>query len=165
MNFYQYGPKDMATVFFYLLIAIILHALIQEYVLDVSLSSTEELLQHAPITCLSVCLCFFLSICCFLSLFPSFRSFLPLCYHPSNPPIHSLIYCFPPYYLPSMKPIYYSFISFSSFFCVVFPSFHCFLPSFLPSVSPSFLYSSHLFIHPSHQLFPFFLPVLPVINP
>ncbi|TUA03492.1 Translocating chain-associated membrane protein 1-like 1 [Bagarius yarrelli] len=33
--FYQYGPKDMATVFFYLLIAIILHALIQEYVLDV----------------------------------------------------------------------------------------------------------------------------------
>ncbi|XP_072552844.1 translocating chain-associated membrane protein 1-like 1 isoform X2 [Salminus brasiliensis] len=34
VNFYQYGPKDIATVFFYLLIAIILHALIQEYVLD-----------------------------------------------------------------------------------------------------------------------------------
>lgn len=33
---YQYGPKDIATVFFYLLIAVILHALIQEYVLDVS---------------------------------------------------------------------------------------------------------------------------------
>ncbi|KAG9332569.1 hypothetical protein JZ751_014667 [Albula glossodonta] len=33
-NFYQYGPKDMATVFFYVLIAIILHALIQEYILD-----------------------------------------------------------------------------------------------------------------------------------
>ncbi|KAJ8370659.1 hypothetical protein SKAU_G00106870 [Synaphobranchus kaupii] len=33
-NLYQYGPKDMATVFFYVLIAIILHALIQEYILD-----------------------------------------------------------------------------------------------------------------------------------
>lgn len=36
VNLYQYGPKDMATVFFYLLIAVILHALIQEYILDVS---------------------------------------------------------------------------------------------------------------------------------
>lgn len=36
VNLYKYGPKDIATVFFYLLIAIILHALIQEYVLDVS---------------------------------------------------------------------------------------------------------------------------------
>lgn len=36
VNLYQYGPKDVATVFFYLLIAIILHALIQEYILDVS---------------------------------------------------------------------------------------------------------------------------------
>ncbi|KPP79027.1 translocating chain-associated membrane protein 1-like 1-like [Scleropages formosus] len=36
LNFYHYGPKDMATVFFYMLIAIILHALIQEYILDVS---------------------------------------------------------------------------------------------------------------------------------
>lgn len=36
MNLYQYGPKDVATVFFYLLIAVILHALIQEYILDVS---------------------------------------------------------------------------------------------------------------------------------
>lgn len=35
-NLYEYGPKDVATVFFYLLIAVILHALIQEYVLDVS---------------------------------------------------------------------------------------------------------------------------------
>ncbi|XP_064812824.1 translocating chain-associated membrane protein 1-like 1 isoform X1 [Oncorhynchus masou masou] len=34
VNLYQYGPKDMATVFFYLLIAVILHALIQEYILD-----------------------------------------------------------------------------------------------------------------------------------
>ncbi|XP_039590638.1 translocating chain-associated membrane protein 1-like 1 isoform X2 [Polypterus senegalus] len=34
INFYRYGPKDMATVFFYVLIAIILHALIQEYILD-----------------------------------------------------------------------------------------------------------------------------------
>uniref|UniRef100_A0AAY5EV10 TLC domain-containing protein n=1 Tax=Electrophorus electricus TaxID=8005 RepID=A0AAY5EV10_ELEEL len=34
VNFYHYGPKDIATVFFYMLIAIILHALIQEYILD-----------------------------------------------------------------------------------------------------------------------------------
>uniref|UniRef100_A0A8C1M9S1 Translocating chain-associated membrane protein n=1 Tax=Cyprinus carpio TaxID=7962 RepID=A0A8C1M9S1_CYPCA len=34
VSYYTYGPKDMATVFFYLLIAIILHALIQEYILD-----------------------------------------------------------------------------------------------------------------------------------
>ncbi|KAF0035802.1 hypothetical protein F2P81_011114 [Scophthalmus maximus] len=34
VNLYQYGPKDVATVFFYLLIAVILHALIQEYILD-----------------------------------------------------------------------------------------------------------------------------------
>ncbi|KAA8590835.1 hypothetical protein FQN60_001778 [Etheostoma spectabile] len=34
VNHYQYGPKDVATVFFYLLIAVILHALIQEYILD-----------------------------------------------------------------------------------------------------------------------------------
>uniref|UniRef100_A0A803U1L2 Translocating chain-associated membrane protein n=1 Tax=Anolis carolinensis TaxID=28377 RepID=A0A803U1L2_ANOCA len=32
--FYEYGPKDMATIFFYMLIAIILHAVIQEYILD-----------------------------------------------------------------------------------------------------------------------------------
>uniref|UniRef100_A0A3Q4B229 TLC domain-containing protein n=1 Tax=Mola mola TaxID=94237 RepID=A0A3Q4B229_MOLML len=34
VNLYQYGPKDVATVFFYLLISVILHALIQEYILD-----------------------------------------------------------------------------------------------------------------------------------
>ncbi|XP_067163974.1 translocating chain-associated membrane protein 1-like isoform X3 [Apteryx mantelli] len=34
IHFYDYGPKDIATVFFYMLIAIILHAVIQEYVLD-----------------------------------------------------------------------------------------------------------------------------------
>ncbi|XP_003963476.1 translocating chain-associated membrane protein 1-like 1 [Takifugu rubripes] len=33
-NLYEYGPKDVATVFFYLLIGVILHALIQEYILD-----------------------------------------------------------------------------------------------------------------------------------
>lgn len=42
VNLYQYGPKDVATVFFYLLIAVILHALIQEYVLDVSTSATTH---------------------------------------------------------------------------------------------------------------------------
>lgn len=42
MNLYQYGPKDVATVFFYLLIAVILHALIQEYILDVSTSAVDR---------------------------------------------------------------------------------------------------------------------------
>ncbi len=42
MNLYQYGPKDVATVFFYLLIAVILHALIQEYILDVSTSISQQ---------------------------------------------------------------------------------------------------------------------------
>lgn len=41
VNLYQYGPKDMATVFFYLLIAVILHALIQEYILDVSTATSK----------------------------------------------------------------------------------------------------------------------------
>ncbi|NWI20183.1 TR1L1 protein, partial [Crypturellus soui] len=34
VHFYDYGPKDIATIFFYMLIAIILHAVIQEYILD-----------------------------------------------------------------------------------------------------------------------------------
>nr|XP_005992091.1 PREDICTED: translocating chain-associated membrane protein 1-like 1 isoform X2 [Latimeria chalumnae] len=34
LYFYEYGPKDLATIFFYMLIAIILHAVIQEYILD-----------------------------------------------------------------------------------------------------------------------------------
>ncbi|CAI9578031.1 unnamed protein product [Staurois parvus] len=34
VSFYHYGIKDMSTVFFYMLVAIILHAVIQEYVLD-----------------------------------------------------------------------------------------------------------------------------------
>ncbi|XP_042321870.1 translocating chain-associated membrane protein 1-like 1 isoform X3 [Sceloporus undulatus] len=34
VHFYEYGPKDVATIFFYMLIAIILHAVIQEYILD-----------------------------------------------------------------------------------------------------------------------------------
>ncbi|XP_042656774.1 translocating chain-associated membrane protein 1-like 1 isoform X2 [Tyto alba] len=33
-HFYDYGPKDIATIFFYMLVAINLHAVIQEYVLD-----------------------------------------------------------------------------------------------------------------------------------
>ncbi|NP_001086625.1 translocating chain-associated membrane protein 1-like 1 [Xenopus laevis] len=33
-SLYHYGIKDMATVFFYMLVAIILHAVIQEYILD-----------------------------------------------------------------------------------------------------------------------------------
>ncbi|XP_012635252.1 translocating chain-associated membrane protein 1-like 1 [Microcebus murinus] len=33
-SLYRYGAKDLATIFFYMLVAIILHATIQEYVLD-----------------------------------------------------------------------------------------------------------------------------------
>jgi translocating chain-associated membrane protein 1 len=34
---YTYGWKDVCAVFFYFLICIVMHAVIQEYVLDVSL--------------------------------------------------------------------------------------------------------------------------------
>lgn len=33
---YHYGPKDLVTVLFYIFITIILHAVVQEYILDVS---------------------------------------------------------------------------------------------------------------------------------
>jgi len=36
ISLYHYGIKDLATIFFYMLVAIIIHAIIQEYVLDVS---------------------------------------------------------------------------------------------------------------------------------
>ncbi|XP_009993902.1 PREDICTED: translocating chain-associated membrane protein 1 [Chaetura pelagica] len=34
VSLYHYGIKDLATIFFYMLVAIIIHAIIQEYVLD-----------------------------------------------------------------------------------------------------------------------------------
>ena len=37
VTLYTYGLKDMFAVFFYLLICIVIHAVIQEYILDVSL--------------------------------------------------------------------------------------------------------------------------------
>jgi len=46
VNLYQYGPKDAATVVFYLLIAVILHALMQEYILDVCI-----LMSHPQLLC------------------------------------------------------------------------------------------------------------------
>lgn len=36
VNHFHHGIKDLATVFFYMLVAIIMHAIIQEYMLDVS---------------------------------------------------------------------------------------------------------------------------------
>ena len=39
INHFQHGIKDLATTFFYMLVAIIMHAIIQEYVLDVSSAS------------------------------------------------------------------------------------------------------------------------------
>lgn len=34
VNYFHHGIKDLATIFFYMLVAIIMHAIIQEYVLD-----------------------------------------------------------------------------------------------------------------------------------
>lgn len=39
VTFYQYGWKDCATIVFYFFITIILHAVVQEYLLDVSIHS------------------------------------------------------------------------------------------------------------------------------
>lgn len=36
MVYYHYGPKDLVTILFYIFITIILHAVVQEYILDVS---------------------------------------------------------------------------------------------------------------------------------
>ncbi|XP_067410416.1 translocating chain-associated membrane protein 1-like isoform X2 [Emydura macquarii macquarii] len=44
IHFYEYGPKDIATIFFYMLIAIILHAVIQEYILDEEFMTNPTLL-------------------------------------------------------------------------------------------------------------------------
>lgn len=39
---YSHGPKDICSVFFYLLIAVVLHAVVQEYVLDVSVFCVQK---------------------------------------------------------------------------------------------------------------------------
>ncbi|KAF4022346.1 hypothetical protein G4228_014290 [Cervus hanglu yarkandensis] len=44
---YYYGIKDLATVFFYMLVAIIIHAIIQEYVLDENYISDPTILWRA----------------------------------------------------------------------------------------------------------------------
>lgn len=46
VNYFHHGIKDLATVFFYMLVAIIMHAIIQEYVLDVSVTHGYKL--HRP---------------------------------------------------------------------------------------------------------------------
>lgn len=43
VNHFHHGIKDLATIFFYMLVAIIMHAIIQEYVLDVSTLSLLEI--------------------------------------------------------------------------------------------------------------------------
>ena len=40
VNHFHHGIKDLATTFFYMLVAVIMHAIIQEYVLDVSETQT-----------------------------------------------------------------------------------------------------------------------------
>ncbi|KAK7825050.1 hypothetical protein U0070_014807 [Myodes glareolus] len=46
-SLYYYGFKDLATVFFYMLVAIIIHAIIQEYVLDEDYISDPTILWRA----------------------------------------------------------------------------------------------------------------------
>lgn len=46
VNYFHHGIKDVATVFFYMLVAIIMHAIIQEYVLDVSVSHARTSEQN-----------------------------------------------------------------------------------------------------------------------
>lgn len=48
---YHYGLKDLVTILFYIFIAIVLHAVVQEYILDVStipcpVSSSKYLKSH-----------------------------------------------------------------------------------------------------------------------
>ena len=43
---YSYGNKDGFTVFFYFLICIVLHAVIQEYLLDVSVIEKDQSTQE-----------------------------------------------------------------------------------------------------------------------
>lgn len=45
VTLYHYGWKDCATVVFYFFIAIILHAVVQEYLLDVSTQSLFTYLE------------------------------------------------------------------------------------------------------------------------
>ena len=45
VTLYQYGWRDCATILFYFFITIILHAVVQEYILDVSLSLCISLLK------------------------------------------------------------------------------------------------------------------------
>lgn len=42
VSHFHNGIKDLATIFFYMLVAIIMHAIIQEYVLDVSQTATQS---------------------------------------------------------------------------------------------------------------------------
>lgn len=46
VNHFHHGIKDLATIFFYMLVAIIMHAIIQEYVLDVSQRNMQHDLIH-----------------------------------------------------------------------------------------------------------------------
>ncbi|XP_074461225.1 uncharacterized protein LOC141750283 isoform X3 [Larus michahellis] len=50
-HFYDSGPKDIATIFFYMLIAINLHAVIQEYILNLS----GKILLYLPDSLLASC--------------------------------------------------------------------------------------------------------------
>lgn len=51
VSHFHHGIKDLATIFFYMLVAIIMHAIIQEYVLDVSVTHT---LKYTYLTIISV---------------------------------------------------------------------------------------------------------------
>lgn len=48
VTFYHYGWKDCATVVFYFFITIILHAVVQEYLLDVSAAAAVAQSGRVP---------------------------------------------------------------------------------------------------------------------
>ena len=54
MTLYTVGRKDVFSMFFYLLICIVIHAVVQEYVLDVSICFTA---WQGMVLCVCVCVC------------------------------------------------------------------------------------------------------------
>lgn len=72
-SLYSYGFKDLATVFFYMLVAIIIHAIIQEYVLDVSIQSQKSLFRKALLVLHPTIIIYYVYfVICSLLLIPAF---------------------------------------------------------------------------------------------
>lgn len=50
-TFYKAGPKDLLAVFFYTMVMILFHAIIQEFILDVSISNTRIVSKEILLVC------------------------------------------------------------------------------------------------------------------